>query len=164
MLFRIQWGARPCFYCAKTPFYCLSNSYRVQWSSVKNILKKCFFAVSSNSSLFRFPKSHRDCNNSLAAPASCLAKNAQKVEHLRREATFSYYFGTPRPLPSIPVVCMNSRRFIMKPLPARLTSTTQSLRIVSGEQQVTDKLLTSCHYRRDHPRYGLALRRDEVFH
>jgi hypothetical protein len=30
--------------------------------------------------------------------AGCLAKNAKKVEHLYREAAFSYYFGTPRPL------------------------------------------------------------------
>jgi len=34
-------------------------------------------------------------------PVSFLVKNAQ-VEHLRREATFSYHFGTARPLPSIP--------------------------------------------------------------
>ena len=46
-------------------------------------------------------KSHWDCNNFLATPASCLTKNAKKVEYLCREAAFSYYFGTPRALPSI---------------------------------------------------------------
>jgi len=29
---------------------------------------------------------------------SLLAKNAKTVEHLCKEATFSYYFGTPPPL------------------------------------------------------------------
>jgi len=32
-------GCKTLFFCAKTPFYCLSNSYRVQWSSVKDFSK-----------------------------------------------------------------------------------------------------------------------------
>jgi len=35
-------------------------------------------------------------------PSELSRKNAKRVEHLRREAAFSYYFCTPPPLPSIP--------------------------------------------------------------
>jgi len=38
----------------------------------------------------------------MVAPASCFERNANKVEHLYQEATFSFYICTPPPLTSTP--------------------------------------------------------------